>query len=81
MRLCVDYRSLNQKTVKDAYPLQGIAESWDALKGATYFTTLDLASAYHQVAMDENDRVETAFTSPFGLYEYDRMPFDYAMNL
>ena len=75
MRLCVDYRKLNQKTVKDAYPLPRIAESWDALKGAKYFTTLDLASGYHQVAMDENDRAKTAFTTPFGLYEYDRMPF------
>ena len=75
LRLCVDYRKLNQKTVKDAYPLPRIEESWDALKGAKYFTTLDLAAGYHQVAMDEKDRAKTAFTTPFGLYEYERMPF------
>lgn len=75
LRLCVDYRKLNKKTIKDAYPLPRIEESWDALRGAKYFTTLDLAMGYHQVAMDDRDREKTAFTSPFGLFEYERMPF------
>lgn len=75
LRLCVDYRKLNEKTVKDAYPLPRIEESWDALSGAKYFSTLDLASGYYQVAMEEEDKAKTAFTSPFGLYEYERMSF------
>merc|ERR1711917_93893 len=75
IRLCVDYRKLNSKTRRDAYPLPRIEESLDALKGATLFTTLDLASGYHQVAMEEKDRHRTAFHSPLGLYEFKRMPF------
>ena len=75
IRLCVDYRRLNSKTVKDAYPLPRIEESFNALAGAKYFTTLDLASGYHQIAMDPKDQNKTAFTTPFGLFEYTRMPF------
>ena len=75
IRLCVDYRRLNSKTVKDAYPLPRIEESFNALAGSKYFTTLDLASGYHQIAMDPKDQDKTAFTTPFGLFEYTRMPF------
>ena len=56
IRLCVDYRGLNSKTVKDAYPLPRIEESFNALAGSKYFTTLDLASGYHQIAMDPKDQ-------------------------
>ena len=75
LRLCVDYRKLNSKTVADAYPIPRIQESFDALVGAQYFTTLDLASGYHQIAMDPADQHKTAFVTPFGLFEYTRMPF------
>lgn len=75
LRLCVDYRKLNSKTRRDAFPLPRIDESFDALRGAKFFSTIDLASGYHQVAMHERDRDKTAFTTPFGLYEYVRMPF------
>ena len=78
LRLCVDYRRLNAKTVGDAYPLPRIQESFDALVGAQYFTTLDLASGYHQIAMHPTDQPKTAFVTPFGLYEYTRMPFGLA---
>ncbi|XP_067381076.1 uncharacterized protein [Channa argus] len=74
IRLCVDYRKLNLKTVKDPFPLPRIDESFDALKGAKYFSTIDLASGYHQVVVDEQDRHKTAFTTLFGLFEYLRMP-------
>ncbi|PVD21081.1 hypothetical protein C0Q70_19247 [Pomacea canaliculata] len=74
VRLCVDYRRLNEKTVKDAYPLPRIQESFDALVGAQYFSTLDLASGYHQMAMHPDDRHKTAFLTPMGLFEYTRMP-------
>ncbi|KAI3351186.1 hypothetical protein L3Q82_005611 [Scortum barcoo] len=75
LRLCVDYRKLNAKTRRDAFPLPRIDESFDALRGAKFFSTIDLASGYHQVAMHERDRAKTAFTTPFGLFEYVRMPF------
>lgn len=75
LRLCVDYRRLNSKTRRDAFPLPRIDESLDALSGAKLFSTIDLASGYHQVAIHEKDREKTAFTTPFGLYEYLRMPF------
>ena len=75
LRLCVDYRKLNSKTVGDAFPLPRIQETFDALAGAKYFSVLDLASGYHQIAMDTEDQHKTAFTTPFGLFEYTRMPF------
>ena len=75
LRLCVDYRFLNSKLKKDAYPLPRIEESLDALGGAKYFSTLDLASAYNQVELHPEDRHKTAFTTPMGLFEYNRMPF------
>ena len=78
LRLCVDYRRLNLKTVGGAYPLPRIQESLDALVGAQYFSTLDLASGYHQISMDPRDQHKTAFTTPFGLYEYTRMPMGLA---
>ena len=75
IRLCVDYRQLNAKTRKDAYPLPRIEESLDALTGAKWFSTLNLASGYNQVPMSERDKEKTAFCTPFGLFEFNRMPF------
>ncbi len=75
IRLCCDYRKLNNITRRDAFPLPRIDECLDALGGARFFSTLDLASGYHQVAMHPNDQHKTAFISPLGLYEWTRMPF------
>lgn len=75
LRLCVDYRQLNHKTRKDAFPLPRIEESLDALSGAHWFSTLDLASGYNQVPVAEKDKAKTAFCTPFGLFEFNRMPF------
>ena len=76
LRLCVDYRQLNLKTIKDAFPIPRIEEALDALHGASYFSTLDLAQGFYQVKMDEQDRQKTAFrVGPLGLYEFIRMPF------
>ena len=78
MRLCVDYRRLNSKTIGDAFSLPRIQESFDVLSGAQYFNTLDLASGYHQIAMHPEDQHKTAFITPMGLYEYTRMPMGLA---
>ena len=75
IRLCVDYRRLNTVTSKNAFLLPRINESLQALGNAKYFSTMDLTSGFYQVAMEENDIEKTAFTTPFGLWEYTRMPF------
>ena len=75
LRMCVDYRQLNAKVKQDAYPLPRIDESLDVLGGAKLFSTIDLASAYNQVEVAPEDRPKTAFTTPFGLFEYNQMPF------
>lgn len=59
---------------RDAYPLPQIDATLDALAGAQYFTTLDLASGYWQVELEENAK-KTAFSTPFGHFEFDVMPF------
>lgn len=73
LRLCADYRLLNSKTRKDAFPLPRIEENLDALSGARWFSTIDLASGYNQVPV--KDRPKTAFCTPFGLFEFNRMSF------
>ena len=75
IRLCVDYRKLNSRTIRDAYPLPRIEEALDALGKAKYFSCLELTSGYHQVGVAEKDQPKTAFTTPMGLYEFTRMPF------
>jgi len=75
LHMCVDYRLLNAKARRDAYPLPRIDESLDVLGGAKYFSIMDLASAYNQVEVNPADRHKTAFTTPFGPFKYNRMPF------
>lgn len=74
IRLCVDYRRLNLQTVKDAYPLPNLEESFTALTGSKWFTVLDLKSGYYQIEMAEEDKPKTAFVTPLGFWEWNRMP-------
>ena len=75
LRVCVDFRKLNARTVKDSYPIPRIAETLQALSGAEWFCSLDLQSGYLQVKIASGDKTKTAMTTPFGLYEFNRMPF------
>ena len=75
VRCCVDYRELNSKTRKDAFPLPLIDECLDSLDVTQWLSTLDMASGYHQISMAPEDRQKTAFITKFGLFEYVRMPF------
>ena len=74
-RFCVDYRKLNDVTVKDSYPIPRIDDSLEQLSGAQWFSCLDLNAGYWQVEVDEADREKTAFTSRRGLFEFKTMPF------
>lgn len=74
-RLVVDYRKLNEKTIDDRYPLPNITDILDKLGKCIYFSTLDLASGFHQIEVNPKDIQKTAFTVEQGHYEYVRMPF------
>ena len=74
IRPCVDYRRLNEITVKDAFPLPRISDCLDAVAGAQYFSTFDMTSGFHQVKIKESDIPKTAFCTKYGLYEYLTMP-------
>lgn len=75
LRMCVDYRQLNNITIKNRYPLPLITELQDKLHGAKYFTTLDLKGAYNLIRIKEGEEWKTAFRTRQGLYEYLVMPF------
>lgn len=76
LRMCIDYRQLNRKTVNDAYAMPRIDEILDSLHGSKFFTVLDMKSGYHQVEVLEEHKQRTAFTvGPLGLWEFNRMPF------
>ena len=75
LRLCVDYRGLNNLTIKNQYPLPLIGESLDRLGRAKRFTQLDLTNAYHRMRIREGDEWKTAFRTRYGHFEYQVMPF------
>lgn len=74
-RMVIDYRKLNEKTINDFYPLPNITETLDYLGQTKYFSVLDLAQGFHQVEVNPKDRHKTAFSTPYGYYEFNRMPF------
>ena len=75
LRLCVDYRKLNDITIKNRYPLPNIGELQDRLGKAKIFTKLDLRGAYNLIRMKEGEEWKTAFRTRYGHYEYLVMPF------
>lgn len=75
LRPCIDYRGLNDNTVKNCYPLPLISSAFELLQGATIFTKLDFRNAYHLVCIREGDEWKTAFNTAAGHYEYLIMPF------
>ena len=74
-RFCIDFRQLNALTKKDAHPLPQIDDTLDMLSGSHWFSTIDLASGYWKVEVAREDQEKTAFSTPFGLFQFRTMPF------
>ncbi len=74
IRLCVDYRKLNEVTIKEPYYIPGLEEMLERVGSGS----VDLAKGFHQVEVEERDREKTIFVCPFGKYQYRRMPFGLA---
>jgi hypothetical protein len=74
-RMCIDYRPLNDVTVKNKYPLPRIGDLFDQMKGAKIFSKIDLRSGYHQLKIRLEDIPKIAFTSRYVLYKFTVMPF------
>ena len=76
IRFCIDFRKLNQRTIRDAYAIPRIEDSLHLLVGSKFFTKLDLKAGYWQVELKEEDKAKTAFqVGNLGFYECNRMPF------
>ena len=75
LRLCVDYRELNRRTIPDRHPIPRVQETLDSLGGNSWFSVLDQGKAYHQGFVEPSSRHLTAFVTPWGLYEWVRIPF------
>lgn len=74
LRVCTDFRWLNKRTLKDAHPLPHQADCLAALGGNSLFSTMDLTSGFYNMPLHEDDKKYSAFTTPTGLYEYNRLP-------
>ena len=74
-RMCIDYRKFNQATRKDHFPLPFMDQMLERLAGKEYYCFLDGYSGYNQITVDPQDQEKTAFTCPFGIFAYRKMPF------
>ena len=76
--LVIDYRALNKVTRKFTWPMPKVEDIFSKLNRAAYFTTLDLHAGYHHILVDKSSIPKIAFNSPFGKYEYVKVPFGLA---
>uniref|UniRef100_A0A3B1IUI3 Gypsy retrotransposon integrase-like protein 1 n=3 Tax=Astyanax mexicanus TaxID=7994 RepID=A0A3B1IUI3_ASTMX len=74
IRMCIDYRTLNARTIPDQYTVPRIDDALDCLAGSKWFSVLDLRSGYYQIAMADSDKEKTAFLCPLGFFQFERMP-------
>jgi hypothetical protein len=74
-RMCIDYRALNEVTIKNKYPLRRIEDLFDQLRGASVFSKIDLRSGNHNLRIQPSDILKTTFITKYGLYEYTVMSF------
>lgn len=75
IRLCIDYRALNKVTVRDIFPIPNINDTVNQFGHSSIFSTFDITSAYHQISIEESDKQKTAFSTPDGHWEFNKMPF------
>lgn len=75
LRLCIDYRSVNARTIRDSYTVPKIEDLIKTLAGAQHFSQMDLSKAYYQVPLTDRAKKISAFTTPLGLYEFERLSF------
>lgn len=74
IRMCIDYRTLNRRTIPDQYTTPRIDDALDCLTGSKWFSVLDLRSGYYQIAMAEENKKKNAFICPLGFFQFKRMP-------
>ena len=74
LRLVIDYRQLNNQTIKSCWPIPSIEEIFDTLEGSAFFSTIDMSWGFYQIPMDEKSQDYTAFSTPFGSFKLLRLP-------
>jgi hypothetical protein len=74
-RFCVDYRLLNAVTKPDAYPIPNVVDTLDSMRTSKIFSVLHMASGYHQIDIQEEDKEKTAFSCHMGHYQFTKLPF------
>jgi hypothetical protein len=77
---CSDYRQLNLVTVLDSYPLPDMLDFSECITGCSIFSKVDLRKGYHQILMHPGDMEKTAIATPYGLFEFLRMPFKFVFG-